>query len=155
MIVEAQVIINGSREATWRTIAAIERGAEIVRGIEGIEITGRPAQGLIGLRWRETRILFGKPETVEKWITDASDGEFYATRAEAQGFVHTSTMRISGDDGALTLASVHESRPVGIKSRLMAIPMIFFKGAVRKAILQDLGDIKAAVERGAQSSSDA
>jgi hypothetical protein len=29
----------------------------------------------------------------------------------------------------------------------MSIPMVFFKGVVKKALLQDLNDIKSAVEK--------
>jgi len=47
----------------------------------------------------------------------------------------------------MTLAESHESRPQSIKAKL-SLPMLFlFKGVIRKAALQDLNDIKAAVER--------
>ena len=82
MIVEAQVTINGSREAIWAAITNIENASEIISGIEKTEVVERPANGLVGLKWRETRILFGKPATVEKWITDAAENAFYTTRAE-------------------------------------------------------------------------
>jgi hypothetical protein len=148
MIVEAQITINGSRAAVWSAITDIENAARIISGIEKIEILEKPTSGLVGLRWRETRILFGKPATVEKWITDAAENEFYTTRAEDNGFVFITTMRISeGSNGGLTLTSSHDSQPQSIGARLMSLPMrLFFKSAIRKAILQDLNDIKAAVE---------
>jgi hypothetical protein len=79
MIVEVQVPINASRAAIWAAMTDIEHAAETIRGIEAIEIVEKPAKGLVGLRWRETRILLGKPATVEKWITDAAENEFMAT----------------------------------------------------------------------------
>jgi hypothetical protein len=46
------------------------------------------------------------------------------------------------------LAESHESKPQGIVAKLMSVPMLFlFKGVVKKALLQDLNDIKAAVEQ--------
>ena len=60
MIVEAQVTINGSKAAIWAAITNIENAAEIISGIEKIEVLEKPANGLVGLRWRETRMLFGK-----------------------------------------------------------------------------------------------
>ena len=46
------------------------------------------------------------------------------------------------------MTSSHESKPQGIVARLMSIPMVlFFKGVIKKALLQDLNDIKAAVEQ--------
>src|SRR5262245_11427232 len=148
MIVEAQITIHGSRAAVWAAITDIENAAETIRGIEKIEVLEKPANGLVGLRWRETRMLFGKPATAEKWITEAVENEFYKTRAESDGFVFTSTTSISQSRGGITLSTSHDSQPQGVVQRLMSIPMaLFFKGVAKKALRQDLNDIKSAVER--------
>src|SRR6266700_2318637 len=114
MIVEAQVTINGSKEAIWAAITDIANASEIISGIEKIEILEKPANGLVGLKWRETRMLFGKPATVGKWITDAVENEFYKTKAEDGGFVFLTTKRISESSGSITLRETHESNPQGI-----------------------------------------
>jgi len=148
MNVEAQVTINGSKAAVWAAITQIEHAAEIMSGIEKIEVLEKPANGLVGLKWRETRMLFGKPASVDKWITEAAANEFYKTRAEDGGFVFLTTKSISESSGRITLSESHESKPQGIRAKLMAIPMgLFFKGVIKKALLQDLNDIKAVVER--------
>src|SRR5262245_31410376 len=103
MIVEVQVTVNGSKAAVWDAITNIENASEIISGIKKIEVLEKPANGLVGLKWRETRILFGKPAAAEKWITDAAENEFYKTRAESDGFVFLSTMSISESDGGITL----------------------------------------------------
>jgi hypothetical protein len=147
MLVEAQVTINGSKAAIWAAITNIENAAETISGIMNIEVVEKPANGLVGLKWRETRMLFGKPTTLEKWITDAAENAFYKTRAEDSGFVFLTTISISeSGNGSITLTSSHDSQPQGIVARLKSLPMFLFKGVVRKAILQDLNDIKAAVE---------
>ena len=148
MIVEAQVTINGSRAAIWAAITDIENASETISGIEKLEVLEKPANGLVGLKWRETRMLFGKPATVEKWITDAAENEFYKTKAEDGGFVFLTTKSISETSGGITLTESHESKPQGIVAKLMSVPMLFlFKGVVKKALLQDLNDIKSAVEQ--------
>jgi hypothetical protein len=147
MVVEAQVTINASKEAVWAAITDIESAAEIISGVEKIEVLEKPASGLVGLRWRETRMLFGKPATAEKCITEAAENEFYKTKAEDGGFVFLTTMRISETNGDTSLVSSHETRPQGIVARLQSLPLFLFKGVIKKAILQDLNDIKAAVER--------
>lgn len=146
MFVEAQVPINGSRAAVWAAITNIEKASEFISGIMKIEILQKPASGLVGLKWRETRMLFGKPTGVDKWITEAVENEFYKTSAEDSGFVFDTTMRISEGSGGMTLISSHETRPQGFAARIKALPMFLFKGVIRKAIMQDLNDIKAAVE---------
>jgi hypothetical protein len=146
MLVEARVTIRGDRETVWKAVTDIEKSEAIVRGIEKIEIVDRPAAGaLVGLRWRETRILFDKPATAEKWITQATDSSF-ATRAENGGMVFITTHRIEGSDGEVALIGTHESIPEGIAASIKATPLFFFKGVIKKAILQDLNDIKDAVE---------
>ena len=148
MIVEVQVAVNGPKEAVWAAITDIEHAPKIMSGIEKIEVLEKPANGLVGLKWRETRMLFGKPATADKWITDAAENEFYKTRAEEQGFVFLSTTSISESSGGITLTSSHDSKPQGIVAKLLSIPMgVLFKGVAKKALLQDLNDIKSAVEK--------
>ena len=147
MIVEAQVSIDGSRAAIWAAITNIENAAALISGIEKIEVVEKPAHGLVGLKWRESRTLFGKPAIAEKRITEAVENEFYKTRAEDGGFVFLTTKRISQGSGGMTLSESHESRPQTIVAKLMTIPMrLFFKGVIKKAVLQDMNDIRAAVE---------
>lgn len=148
MIVEAQVTINGSKATIWAAISDIENAPEIISGIENIEVLEKPKNGLVGLRWRETRMLFGKLATAEKWITDAAENEFYKTRAEDNGFVFLTTISISENGGGIILTSLHESVPQGFVAKLMSLPMkLLFKGVAKKALIQDLNDIKSAVEQ--------
>jgi hypothetical protein len=149
MLVEVQVSIQATRPAIWAAITDIPNAATTLSGVEQIEIVTQPPTGLVGLKWKETRILFGKPATAEKWITDAVENESYKTRAESDGFIFLSTTTITqGPNNALTLTSIHDSQPQTLATRLMSIPMtLFFKGVAQKALLQDLNDIKAAVER--------
>ena len=93
-------------------------------------------------------MFFGKSATVEKWITDAAENEFYKTKAEDGGFVFLTTKSISAGSGGITLTESHESQPQGIAAKLMSILMrLFFKGVIKKAALQDLNNVKAAVEQ--------
>ena len=148
MLVEAQVNINRSKASVWAVMTDIENAAGILSGVEKIEILEKPADGLVGLHWRETRIYFGKPATVEKQITEAAENDFYKTRAEDSGFVFVTNMRISDNgDGSVTLTSSHDTQPQGFVAKLKSTPMFLFKGMLKKAILQDLNDIKTAVEK--------
>jgi uncharacterized protein YndB with AHSA1/START domain len=148
MIVEVQVNIKGSRSAVWAAITNIENTAKFISGIEKIEVVEKPANGLVGLKWRETRMYFGKPVTVEIWITDAVEIEFYKTRAESDGYLFLSTMSLSESGDGVTLTSSHDYKPQSIAAKLKSISMFLFKGMIRKILQQDLNDIKSAVERG-------
>ena len=149
MLVEAKVTVPASRGATWAAISDIEHAAEVLSGVEQIELLERPSSGLLGLRWRETRMYFGKPASIEKWVTEVVDGTSYTTRAESPGFVYLTRLAITEQAGGMLVTSAHETRAEGLGPRLMTIPMrLFFKGVIRKAILTDLEEIKAAVAAG-------
>jgi hypothetical protein len=91
-------------------------------------------------------MLFGKPAMADKWITDAAENAFYKTRAESDGFVFLSTMSIEEGSGCMILSSSHDSQPQSLGAKLMSVPMsLFFRGVAKKALLQDLNDIKDAV----------
>src|SRR5690349_12100478 len=102
MLVEAKVTINASKAAVWAVAADIENSAEIIGGIEKIEILEKPAKGLTGLRWRETRMLFGEAAAVEKWITEAVENESYKTRAEDRGMAFLTTVSLVENGGVTT-----------------------------------------------------
>ncbi|MBI3501610.1 MAG: hypothetical protein HY063_07435 [Bacteroidetes bacterium] len=146
MIVEAEITINGTNAAVWTVITDIRSAPEIISGVEKIEILNEPASGLAGLKWRETRMYFGKPAAIDKWITDAVENKFYKTRAEMDGFIFLTTMTISGSGNSMRLTSSHETQSQGIIAKIKSLPMIFFRGMLKKAILQDLNDIKTTVE---------
>ncbi|MCA4893454.1 MAG: hypothetical protein ING84_00440 [Cytophagales bacterium] len=147
MTVEAQVTINSNKTVVWTAISGIRHTAEILTGVEKVEILNEPANGLVGLKWRETRLYFGKSVAIDKWITDATENRFYKTRAEMDGFIFLTTMTISeSDDKKIRLTSSHETKSQGIIAKIKSLPMFFFKGMLKKAILQDLNDIKTAVE---------
>lgn len=144
-----QVKIDGSREDIWKTITDIENAADRISGIEEVEILEQPEQGLVGLKWKETRTMFGKTATEVMWITDVVDGESYDVRAESHGSVYKSKLSIAeeGDSHILTFDFGAEAQSFVVK--VMSVLMgVFFKGATKKALRQDLDDIKAAVEAG-------
>lgn len=148
MLVAVQVTIKESKAAVWAAATDIENAAAFISGIDKIEILDKPENGLVGLKWRETRMLFGKPATADKWITEAAEHSHYKTRAESDGFIFLSTLQIAESSGGITLTSIHDSQPQTFMAKFMSIPMsLFFKGVAKKALLQDLADIKRAVEK--------
>jgi hypothetical protein len=146
MKVEAQIKINATKPEVWKAITNIQNADKIISGVEKIEILKEPANGLVGLKWQETRMYFGKPSAIDKWITDAVENNFYKTRAEMDGFVFITTMTISESGNDIFLTSSHETQSQSLITKIKSLPMIFFKGILRKAILKDLTDIKSEVE---------
>ncbi len=146
MKVEAQITIDKNKKAVWTAITNISNLADILCGVEKIEILSQPESALVGLKWSETRMYFGKPSAIDKWIIDAEENKYYQTCAEMDGFIFLNTMTISELGGNVILTSVHETIAKGFIAKMKSLPMIFFKGMLKKAILQDLEDFKTAVE---------
>lgn len=148
MAIKVETKIDGPREAVWKVITDIENSERTITGIEKIEILDRPVSGLRGLKWRETRTLFGRTATEVMWITDVEENRSYKTRAENHGMVYTTDLVLSseGDGTLLTMEFDAEAQTLG--SRVMSATMgKLFEGATRDALKQDLDDIKKAVER--------
>ena len=152
MVINEQIEIQAPKEAIWQVISDIENAVKNVSGIEKIEILEKPAEGLVGLKWRETRTLFGSTATEVMWITEAVENEFYQTRAESHGAVYISRMYIAEHDGKNWLAMEFQSRPQTFGAKLMGALMGWMmKGSTAKALQQDLQDIKAVVEEKQQA----
>ncbi|MFQ5930774.1 MAG: SRPBCC family protein [Nitrospiraceae bacterium] len=148
MAIRVEVAIDGSKEDVWKVITDIENSPNAITGIEEVEILERPTDGLVGLKWRETRTLFGRTATEIMWITDAKENGRYRTRAESHGAVYVTSLVVSEHDGKTRLTMEFDATPQTLSARVMAATTgIFFKNATKKALMQDLNDIKAVVER--------
>ena len=148
MIIKAQISINGSKEEVWEVITNIENWQKTITGIEKIEVLKKPTNGLVGLKWKETRTMFGKTATEIMWITDAKEKESYSTRAESHGAVYITNLVLSEHDHGTQLTIEFKGIPQTFGAKLMsAIMGFFFKSATKKALTQDLVDIKAVIEK--------
>ncbi len=102
---------------------------------------------LIGLKWEETRIMFGKTVTEVMWVTDEVDGFSYKTQAEGPGVIYISSLSLveEGNQTRLIMGFKSEISSLGTKI-ISAIMGLFFNKATRDAIKEDLIDIKTAAE---------
>lgn len=148
MQVRAEVDVRAPREAVWAVVTDIPNASRTIKGIERIEVLERPVGGgLVGLKWRETRKMFGKDATETMWITRAEAPSFYETRAESHGSVYTTRIELAPTFSGTRLSMDFGAVPQTFGAKVMgAMFSAFGKGSMRKAILKDLEDIKAATE---------
>ena len=143
-----EVTIEGSKEDVWKVITDIENADRNISGIEEVEILEKPIDGLVGLKWQETRTLFGRTATEIMWITHAEENKSYKTRAESHGAVYITSFDLSDTDSGTRLTMTFDGDPQTLSAKLMgAITGRFFAKATREALQKDLDDIKAAVEK--------
>jgi carbon monoxide dehydrogenase subunit G len=148
MNLKAEIIINGTKEQIWQVITDIEGSIDRISAIEKIDILDKPESGMLGLKWEETRTMFGKSATEIMWITDVVENEYYETRAESHGAIYKSRLHIeeSGDQSKLTMEFDGEAQSA-IAKIMSFLTGFMFKSATEKALQEDLKDIKAYVEK--------
>lgn len=147
MHLSVSAVVRAPRAAVWRVAADVENATRHVSGIEKVEVLARPPAGLVGLKWAETRTLFGKPAVAVMWITEAVEGEHYQTRAEDQGAVFTKRVSVADVADGTRLSIDFDSAPQTFAAKAMDIifrPLMVSAG--RKALLKDVEDIKKAAE---------
>ena len=148
MKVQAKVCIDGTKENIWQVITDIEGSKKTIGAIEEIEILEKPVSGLSGLKWRETRTMFGKTATEVMWITDVKENEYYQTRAESHGAIYISRLQIEEQDNKTFLTMKFDGQAQSLMAKIMSVSMGFlFKNATQKALQKDLEDIKTVVEK--------
>ena len=139
--------INKPIKEVWETVVDFENCSNYIKSIIHLEIIDQPKDTLIGFKWKETRVMFGKEATETMWITDYVENEYYQTRAESHGSVYLSRISLKsiGDNTKLTMSFTAEAQSFFVKM-LSACMGIFMKGPMKKALNKDLEDIKSHLE---------
>jgi hypothetical protein len=102
-----------------------------------------------GTRWKETRKMFGRAETVEMWVAEAEPNRSTTVKAVQGGADYTTRFSLAPRDGGtdLTLTFGAEVIKPTAASRIM---MLLFgrmgMAATRKALTKDLAEIAAKAE---------
>jgi len=147
MNVTGKVNINSNKEKIWSTITDIKNAKDNISGINSVEIIHDPENTLVGLKWKESRTMFGKDAYETMWITEAVENEFYQTRAESHGAIYISKFNIIEKDDYCELTMSFQGSPQKLLGKLMGF---IFGGLMSRSTLKmiqvDLEDIKMAVE---------
>lgn len=148
-IASQSVEIAAPPEAVWRVIADIHNAANVISGIKEIQVLEEPTgPGIVGLKWKETREWMGKDAVEVIWITDASAPSFYDTRAESHGCIYQSKLQLEPNQAGTRLTMTFDCQPETFGARAMwFLTGWMAKKAVGKMIVQDLNDLKVAIER--------
>ena len=147
MDVEASVTIDAPADRVWSVATDIENAQNTISGIKDIEILDRSPGGLVGLKWKETRMM-GNREAVETmWVTEAEKGSYYVTEARSHGSIYRTRIILSESDGRTSLRMAFSTEPVSLLAKIFTVLLgPVMKRSIRKAFHDDLQDIKAAAE---------
>ena len=138
--------INASVDRVWAVITDIDNCDKNISGIQAVKVLERPDQGVIGLKWQETRLMMGKEAVETMWISSAEAPNWYETTAHNHGAIYTSRMEISESPSGTILTMSFSSEATTLTSRLMSLLSFLFNSTLRRMIEQDLADIKKVAE---------
>ncbi|MGB5227397.1 MAG: SRPBCC family protein [Eudoraea sp.] len=139
--------IKAPKEKVWKVITDIENSVNTISGIDKIEILNKPKDTVVGLKWKETRTIFGKSATETMWITEATENNYYKTRAESNGAIYQTILKLSEKENTTFLTMEFSTEAITVRGKIMAF--IFgrmLNKTMKKLIKKDLINIKTSVE---------
>jgi len=147
MKLSVNINIDANKESVWKIITDIDNSVNNISAIEKVEILERPKKGLVGLKWRETRTMFGKTATEDMTIKEYTKNDYYKTHAESHGAIYESKLSVEESNKKTTLTMAFEATPVTFGAKIMYTLMSFMiKGAMVKALQRDVEDIRKVAE---------
>ena len=145
--------IKASADAVWAVVSDIPGSAATLSGVDAIQmLTGGPYA--VGTRWKETRTMMGRPETVEMWVSQCEApaggrGGSTTVKARQGGADYTSRFTLAerggGTDLTLTFGA-GLSGPTRLSRIMLAVLGPLGLRLARKALAKDLGEIAAKAE---------
>ncbi len=148
MQVHVHIDISKPKEVVWAAITQLENAERMISAITDLKVLNQPQDTLVGLKWQETREMFGQKSTETMWVTESVENKYYCTRAESHGSVYITKLVLSSIDEntKLTMSFSAQAQSWGVK--IMAACMgVLIKGSMKKALYKDLLDIKNFLEK--------
>lgn len=137
--------VDAPVDVVFQEAIDLAHAAERFSAIDRVE-TLTPAPFGAGTRWRETRTMFGRPSTEELEVIEFDPPHSYTVACESCGCVYHSTLRFtpSGDGTEVSMEITHQA--VSLLAKLMSPLSACMMGGMKKALQQDLTDLKKAAE---------
>ena len=140
--------INASPEKVWAVLSDIPGSAGTLSGINAIQMLSEGPYGE-GTRWKETRTMMGRQETVEMWVDEVDPPRSTTVKALQGGADYTTRFNLAGRDGGTDLTLTFGSevlKPTLVSKVAMALFGKIGMSITRKALSKDLAEIAAKAE---------
>lgn len=140
--------VNASREKVWAVISDIPGSARTLSAIRSIQMLSEGPYDE-GTRWKETRAMMGREETVEMQVSQSDPPRATTVKARQGGADYTSRFTLEERDGGTELTMFFGAevlKPTFLSKIMMAAFGRIGMGVTRKALAKDLADIAAKAE---------
>ncbi|CAN7477191.1 carbon monoxide dehydrogenase [Arthrobacter sp. Leaf337] len=145
--------VNARPDKVWAVISDIPGSAATLSGVDSVQMLSEGGYGE-GTRWKETRTMMGRAETVEMWVSQAeppSSARAGTTTVKALqgGADYTTRFILAERDGGTDLTLTFGAqvvKPTVLSKVMMALFGKIGMSITRKALAKDLADIAAKAE---------
>ena len=145
--------VNASPDKVWAVLSDIPGSAATLSGIDSIQMLSEGEYGE-GTRWKETRTMMGRAETVELWVAQAeppspTSAGSTTVKALQGGADYTTRFTLAGRDGGTDLSLTFGAevvKPTLLSKVAMALFGKIGMSITRKALAKDLAEIAAKAE---------
>ena len=135
--------INAPADTVFQTVADPNRFVKAIAGVTKLEFLSKTTSG-VGTRFRQTRVMKGKPSTMDFDITEYVKNQRVRIVNETDGNVWDSVFTVEPDGNATKLTMRMETKSERLFVRLM-MPLICM--LIKKAVAGDMNAVKAMCER--------
>jgi carbon monoxide dehydrogenase subunit G len=140
--------VHATPEKVWAVISDIPGSAATLSGIDAVQMLSDGPYGE-GTRWKETRTMMGRSETVEMWVAQADPPRSTTVKALHGGADYTSRFSLAERNGG-TDVTLTFGADIVKPTVLSKVAMVLFgkvgMSVTRKALAKDLAEIAAKVE---------
>ncbi|WAH95830.1 SRPBCC family protein [Arthrobacter sp. MMS18-M83] len=140
--------VNASREKVWAVISDIPGSARTLSGVKAIQMLSEGPYGE-GTRWKETRVMMGREETVEMQVSQSDPPGSTTVTARQGGADYTNRFTLKEQDGGTELTlffGAEVLKPTFLSKVMMAAFGKLGMSVTRKALAKDLAEIAAKAE---------
>jgi carbon monoxide dehydrogenase subunit G len=140
--------IHATPDKVWAVISDIPGSAATLSGIDAVQMLSDGPYGE-GTRWKETRTMMGRSETVEMWVAQVDPPRSTTVKALQGGADYTSRFSLAERDGGTDLTLTFAAdvvKPTVLSKITMALFGKLGMSITRKALAKDLAEIAAKAE---------
>ena len=140
--------ISAPPEKVWSVITDIAGAPGTLSGVEAVQLLTDGPYGE-GTRWKETRRMFGRSETVEMWVDRAEAPRSTTVKALQGGTDYSTRFNLAPRDGGTDLTVTFGARMLNPNLATRVLVATLGKlglAATRKAFAKDLAEIAAKAE---------
>ncbi|QDV47776.1 Polyketide cyclase / dehydrase and lipid transport [Stieleria neptunia] len=138
--------IDAPLSLVFQTVSDVRNFRKAVPHITNVEFLSEQQHG-VGTRFRETRMMKGREQSVELEVAEFADNERVRMVSDAGGTVWDTLFTVSLVGDAVELKMQMDIRPHAFLARLM-IPLI--RGMVVKGVESDMDAVKSYCESGGE-----